>query len=181
MEKKAEGQKVKTQSKNRKEKSKQSNRTQREKNDSLRLRLFKNYLVDDAGCWIWQGSTSHRGYGYLRNCYEHISAHKAAFLLHGGVLTSEKPFVLHSCHNRKCINPQHLRAGNAKENSSDMVAAGRQARGEKSGSAKLSSATVLAIRNAYALGKSKKEIVVEFGTNRKTITAIVERRTWKHI
>lgn len=160
---------------------KTAKQTEAEKAESLRSRLFSRYVINDSGCWLWQGITTHRGYGVLRNCYRLISAHKASFLLHGGVLTKERPFVLHSCHNRNCINPQHLRAGTAKENSQDMVSAGRQARGENSGTAKLDDATVIAIRKAYAARKNFTRVAAEFGTTRKNISAIVKRKTWKHI
>lgn len=36
--------------------------------------------------------------------------------------------ALHRCHNRACINPEHLYAGTAWQNSQDMVRANRQAR-----------------------------------------------------
>ena len=67
-----------------------------------------------------------------------VTCHRAAFVLSGGKFTLDKTYVLHSCHNRKCCNPAHLRAGNAKDNVKDMHDAGRAnpSTGDKNGARK---------------------------------------------
>lgn len=52
-------------------------------------------------------------------------AHVVAFVLTGGDLTKEKPFVLHRCDNPPCCNPAHHFAGNQTDNMRDMAAKGR--------------------------------------------------------
>ena len=65
---------------------------------------------------------SDKGYGKYLKQYTHRIVCKLA---HGEPLP-DKPFALHACHNRKCCNPKHLRWGSAKENTADMITAGRQ-------------------------------------------------------
>lgn len=36
----------------------------------------------------------------------------------------DKPMALHSCNNKPCCNPNHLRWGTAKENTADWIKAG---------------------------------------------------------
>ena len=48
-----------------------------------------------------------------------------AFLDAGGVLTEDKPYVIHSCDNPACVEPTHLRAGSPQDNMDDKVNRGR--------------------------------------------------------
>jgi hypothetical protein len=78
-------------------------------------------------CWNWTGSTA-RGYGQFRNeLLKMEKAHRYSYRLHKGEIPTDL-FVLHSCDNPKCCNPEHLRLGTLKENSLDAVARGRISR-----------------------------------------------------
>jgi hypothetical protein len=85
-------------------------------------------LTPDA-CWEWLGATRNFGYGHFaygpRGDASYVAAHIYSFMLHGGVLTTEKPCVLHSCDNPPCANPRHLFAGTKKDNTQDMMSKGR--------------------------------------------------------
>jgi hypothetical protein len=82
----------------------------------------------DEECWEWQGKVGHNGYGLLE--YERHSwrAHRLAFTLTNGEIP-QGLLILHSCDNRRCCNPHHLRAGTAKENWQDAIDRGRMKRG----------------------------------------------------
>jgi hypothetical protein len=102
-----------------------------------REQRFWSY-VDRKGpddCWPWTRSKDKTGYGHFGNGIggKVILAHRQAFLFAGGVVTKEKPYVLHSCDFRPCCNPAHLRAGTHKENMQDRNARGRTATGAKNG------------------------------------------------
>jgi len=131
------------------------------------------------GCWLWRGARIPKGYGTIGslNSRETVYAHRFAYEHFVGVIP-DGMFVLHSCNTPACVNPAHLRLGTAKENSEDMVEAGRSARGEKASHARLTVADVLAIRAGTRL---YKEIAAEYGVSIGTVCDIKKRRTWAHV
>lgn len=72
--------------------------------------------VDKAGeCWEWTGG-KFKGYGSFYIGTKKTLAHRTAY----GLLVEELPatvYLDHICHNKACVNPNHLRPVNAKQNS----------------------------------------------------------------
>ncbi len=89
--------------------------------------------------------------------------------------------VLHSCDNKKCVNPKHLRAGTAKENSQDAVERGQMQRGERSGKTTLLDAQVTDIKRRYSLNESVRSVATLYEIRYKTAYDIKIGRTWGHI
>lgn len=76
---------------------------------------------DTDDCIEWPFYVHPSGYGiYQTRTVNSLICEKAH-----GPAPSDKPFSLHSCHNRSCGNPLHLRWGSAKENTEDMMVADR--------------------------------------------------------
>jgi hypothetical protein len=143
--------------------------------------------VDRSGgpdaCWPWKASTNGVGYGQFvaRQC--HFLAHRLAFELVVGPVSSGL-FVLHSCDHRPCCNPAHLRPGTPAENTGDMMARGRRRGGSRPGEgnkeAKLTAAQVEQIRERYARGGvSQDALAVEFGVGQTQIWRIVNGVSWR--
>jgi hypothetical protein len=82
-------------------------------------------VIRKEGCWEWKGRLIH-GYGYISTkCFGSQRAHRVSYIIHKGEIPNGL-HVLHSCHNRSCTNPEHLRVGTQKENIEDKFKAFRQ-------------------------------------------------------
>jgi HNH endonuclease len=88
------------------------------------IALFLKYRTKatDSGCWEWQGGKHKVGYGVSPFwCGGGRYAHRAMY----AAVVSEIPkgmYVLHSCDNRLCVNPEHLSLGTHLDNIKDMHA-----------------------------------------------------------
>lgn len=81
-------------------------------------------------CWEWRGYVGPNGYGLIRLPESNRLAHRVSYQLTRGRVP-DGLLVMHECHNRKCVNPAHLRAGTQHENLAAMVRAGRQRKPQK--------------------------------------------------
>ena len=156
----------------------------------LKCRLLKDIMIMKNGCWEWQGLIDSKGYGFftLRICNSnkrkvHL-VHRRSFEVFKGSIPKDKD-VCHSCDNRKCIKPSHLWIGTNEENMSDCRRKGRWSfgfsEGSKCHSAKLNEDKVLEIRKKHTNGISQIELSKQYGVNDRSISGIVNRKTWKHI
>jgi len=75
-------------------------------------------------CWLWTAAKDAYGYGVFSVGYSMKLAHRVAFQLSTGDLPAQ---LDHICHNKSCVNPNHLRATTPKQN-------GENRRGAKQGS-----------------------------------------------
>ena len=88
-----------------------------------KVAIFPN-LGPDGECWEWKGALSKSGYGQTRINGAQIRAHRYAYAAFNGPIP-EGLFVMHSCDNRKCVNPAHLSTGTHTDNMRDCAAKGR--------------------------------------------------------
>lgn len=142
-------------------------------------------------CWLWKTGHFSTGYGAFKIGKKNYGAHVISFLLSGGTLSKSKPHVLHSCNNRGCVNPAHLRAGSQQDNVNDAIKSGthglalktcRRPHGTKHGMAKLTDAKVRALRSEYEPHRTTRDdLAAKYGISKATVNQILMRKTWKHV
>lgn len=101
---------------------------------------------DETECWDWQGPLSSHGYGLISGEIAgkrygpkgtRFLAHRVSWIIHFGDIPEgagkHGTVVMHTCDNRACVNPRHLRLGSQGDNVQDMLEKGRKVSGTPSG------------------------------------------------
>ena len=135
--------------------------------------ILQKVAKKENGCWEFTSRTDGKGYGSIfvgGRKGKNISVHRLMYEKFIGPIPEGK-FVLHSCDNPPCCNPEHLFLGTHQDNMKDMRKKGRNYRtiGEKSGMSKLTTVQINNIR------KSKLNGVVlakKYGVSKSTISLI---------
>lgn len=143
----------------------------------------------NGDCWEWRGYIHKKnGYGYLAKTNSladgMISSNRAAYTVSKGEIP-DGLWILHTCDNRPCCNPDHLWAGTPKENTQDMIAKGRRrkadqvAKGEDVLLSTLTEEMVRAMRAEPPM--TFKALGEKYGVSAGTANKVILRQTWKHI
>lgn len=93
-------------------------------------RFHELFSVAQNGCWEWTGHIGSNGYGQIKAFGRMVSAHVFAFTLYKGPVP-DKLQVLHSCDNKRCVNPYHLSAGTHQRNMQEAAERGRMCAGSR--------------------------------------------------
>lgn len=128
-------------------------------------------------CVIWTFGKGSHGYGEIRYEGKMQTVPRLVCKLAHGASFLPSAQAAHSCGNRACINPKHLRWATPIDNNADKLIHGTVSKGEKHGMAILSDANVLEIWNMKGK-KSQKDLAKEFGVSRQTITNIHTKIRW---
>lgn len=145
--------------------------------------LDQRYEVNpETGCWEFVGYRNDDGYGMVRYRGQLVYAHRLAGHLWKGFALDSPLFVLHSCDNPPCINPEHLREGTRADNARDMVERGRQfipaIAGEQHWNSRLSVEDVEHIYDLVASGASQSSVARAYGVVPSVISRIVNGKAW---
>ena len=87
--------------------------------------LFWSKVIKTEACWEWGGYKT-RGYGRFGfrriNKSVSFSAHRFSYELARGEIP-DGLVIDHACHNRGCVNPEHLRVVTTKQNNENLTRA----------------------------------------------------------
>jgi hypothetical protein len=140
------------------------------------------YEVMNTGCWHWKNPRPDGRANTFWHDGKVMGAYKASYLIHKGPVGDL--WVLHTCDNGLCVNPDHLFLGTPKDNTQDMIVKGRQIVkfGESRGKvAKLTEVQAREIKAAYEAGAMGTHLAKQYGVHFRTIYDLVKGRTWPHI
>lgn len=144
-----------------------------------------------SGCHLWLGGVGIGGYGKFGwrcsdGTFRTEAAHRASYILENGWIPWGKN-ICHKCHNKLCVNPDHLYAGTQQENINDEIARGthvsqstKRARGEKSSMAKLKNHEPNEIRYHHKNGDRVADLAELYGVSQSTIYLIINNKTWRN-
>lgn len=76
---------------------------------------FLSYVEKTSTCWNWTAGINPLGYGKFTFQGKTVPAHRFSFANINGPIPKEMQ-VDHMCHNRRCVNPDHLRLVTPKQN-----------------------------------------------------------------
>ncbi len=145
----------------------------------LKLEELKaNCFITPNHCWEGQGARR-KNYAAYTHDGKTFGWHRiTCWLAHGE--PSEGDNALHSCDNRACINPDHLRWGSQKENVHDAIQRNRRrdCRGERNGRAKINSNVVKAIRAIAGTGPTNTQIAELYGISNQMVSRIILGEAW---
>jgi hypothetical protein len=150
-------------------------RAYRPRGAAITLAWILSRAKPDGECLLWIGMGG--AYGHVRRHGRRELVHRLAFELAHGPLDPGQ-VVRHRCHATRCVNPAHLVSGTDADNVADRVAAGRSARGERNGRAKLTADDVRVIRDSV---EAPAVLAGRYGVDPKAIRLVLVRKNWGHV
>lgn len=138
--------------------------------------LRESFLQQTDDCILWPFSLGSKGYGQIGIGRSNRLAHRVSCELAHGPAPSPDHQAAHSCGDRRCVNPRHLRWATVKENAADRIVHGTHLEGETAGRAKLTNRQAGAIRSD---NRPSRVIAAEYGVSRGCINFIKRGVTYR--
>jgi hypothetical protein len=142
---------------------------------SQTLEKLLSNTTPDGWCLRWNGCKDKDGYGISSIKGVKMPAHRAVMSF---LFDVSNQYVLHTCTNRDCVNPEHLYLGDQQQNVQDQIDVGTFVYGSKNGMAKLNEMSVEHIRSSSF---SMKSLAKYYDVSYYTIWDIKRNRTWKQV
>lgn len=135
-------------------------------------------------CHLWTGSCytdkGQRSYGQTSYNGKRMGAHRASFLMHGGVIPDGYD-VMHDCDTKPCVRFEHLKAGTRSENLYDGFRAPSNqgvCAGENNGRARLTWDDIHTIRAALRSGALQADLASRYDVSPVQISHISRGTRW---
>ena len=152
--------------------------------DKFWSRVNKNGSIPEhcpelGNCWEWMGAYTSKYGSFTNGLGNRTRAHKASWLINNGNIP-DGLWVLHKCDNPKCVRPEHLFIGTAKENTEDMNKKARGSYGENRPASKLTWNDVDEIRLKHSNGQAIRSLAREYNVSQRAMQAVVRKENWKY-
>jgi len=139
------------------------------------------YIEKSGDCWLWTGAKIGDGYGSFNINGKMFICSRLMYIhcfgqIEDGYEIAHTPII---CHNRACVNPEHLEAKTCKDNQADRVLDKTNPIGERNNNSKLTKVQVCEIRRRST--ENHRLLGLEFGVSKSTIGRVLKRKLWKHI
>lgn len=149
-------------------------------NDRVKRRKIALMEIDidkSGSCWEWTGRRNKSGYGLTAIRGGSELAHRAYWQLVVGEVPGDM-CLLHSCDNKKCVNPAHLRIGTHAENMAEAKERNRMRpmRGSDNGMAKISYQIAEEIRADKT--SSNVSLAKKYGVSDVVISKVRLGKSW---
>lgn len=149
-------------------------------NDRVKRRKIALMEIDidkSGSCWEWTGRRNKSGYGLTAIRGGSELAHRAYWQLIVGKVP-DGMYLLHSCDNKKCVNPAHLRVGTHAENMAEAKERNRMRpmRGDANGMAKISYEIAEEIRKDTS--SSNVSLGKKYGVSDVVVSNVRLGKTW---
>jgi len=135
--------------------------------------FWNRVTIEESGCWHWNGTIHPKGYGYVSIDGKSLRCNRVSYEFFNGPIPPGL-CVLHSCDNRRCVNPNHLRLGTDADNGKEAAMKNRMRH-------TLTLDQVREIRRLRIEGFKHFEIAKMFNIARSTATRIINRTLRKHV
>lgn len=140
--------------------------------------LVSNAQYSRDECLLWPFWCQAEGYGSTKLDGRTTPAHRAMAIIALGPPPMAGMHAAHSCNNRACCNPKHLRWATPSENQRDREKHGTRMARERHPRAKLSPSDVQQIRDLRGAVR-QTDLAHRFGVVRSTIQSIQYGKLWK--
>jgi len=144
------------------------------------IKRFWSYVDSSGGpvaCWPWTGARDSDGYG--RTGFNHKSYR--AIRIAVWLARQEDPsglFVLHSCNNPPCTNPDHLKVDTQAKNQA-FRSTDPAYQGSRHPGAKLTEDQVREIRDLVTAGATMTATAKQFGISQAWVSKLCKSHFWK--
>lgn len=129
-------------------------------------------------CVLWPYGQNGHGYGRVDHDGTRYPTHRLSCTIAHGEPPFPKADAAHSCNNRACMNPRHLRWATRADNCADRISDGTANRGERHGNSKLTEYQVREMRIYARSGVTQQNLAAYYGVAPRAISMIVRGKRW---